>query len=60
MDTGVCSSYGFIETHHPNRASLGVDLLFSKYLCPLQDKSGAEDIAVNKIAKVSTPIELTF
>lgn len=60
MDTGVCSSYGFIETHHPNRASLGVDLLFSTYLCPLQDKSSAEDTAVNKIAKVSTPIELTF
>ena len=35
MDTGVCSSYSFIETHHPNRAYLGVNLLFSKYLSAL-------------------------
>ena len=50
MDTDVCSRYSFIETHHPNRASLGVDLFIQQILvkCPLQDIPSAEDTAINK------------
>lgn len=62
MDTDVCSRYGFIETHRPNRASLGVDLFIQQILvkCPLQDIPSAEDTAINKTVRVPTSIELTF